>query len=172
MVSHGRVELLAHPLSQKYLQMKWHAYGKYFHITNLLFYIVFLSIITCFSLNDEALFSNKNKVSSFLWFVLESFCRYIFNAGSRKRDNVLEFLGQVMNRIEYTSLKFSESIIGCRCSCTAAERSLGQGEESGWGDLCTNIRMFTFALRPAWPTRRESSLKRNIGTWATSTRPN
>lgn len=51
MVSHGRVELLAHPLSQKYLQMKWHAYGKYFHLANLLFYIVFLTIVTVFSLN-------------------------------------------------------------------------------------------------------------------------
>lgn len=49
MVSHGRVELLAHPLSQKYLQMKWNSYGKYFHITNLLFYSIFLGIVTCFS---------------------------------------------------------------------------------------------------------------------------
>lgn len=49
MVSHGRVELLAHPLSQKYLQMKWNSYGKYFHLTNLLIYSVFLTFITCFS---------------------------------------------------------------------------------------------------------------------------
>lgn len=49
MVSHGRVELLAHPLSQKYLQMKWNSYGKYFHVANVLFYSIFLSFVTCFS---------------------------------------------------------------------------------------------------------------------------
>ncbi|XP_055707282.1 transient receptor potential cation channel subfamily A member 1 isoform X3 [Phlebotomus papatasi] len=49
MVSHGRVELLAHPLSQKYLQMKWNSYGKYFHLANLLFYCVFLFFVTMFS---------------------------------------------------------------------------------------------------------------------------
>lgn len=49
MVSHGRVELLAHPLSQKYLQMKWNSYGKYFHLANVLFYSIFLFFITCFS---------------------------------------------------------------------------------------------------------------------------
>ncbi|CAG9763418.1 unnamed protein product [Ceutorhynchus assimilis] len=49
MVAHGRVELLAHPLSQKYLQMKWNSYGKYFHLTNLVFYCLFLGFITCFS---------------------------------------------------------------------------------------------------------------------------
>lgn len=49
MVTHGRVELLAHPLSQKYLQMKWNAYGKYFHVTNLLIYTVFLFFITLYA---------------------------------------------------------------------------------------------------------------------------
>lgn len=49
MVTHGRVELLAHPLSQKYLQMKWNAYGKYFHVTNLLIYTVFLSFVTIYA---------------------------------------------------------------------------------------------------------------------------
>lgn len=49
MVSHGRVELLAHPLSQKYLQMKWNSYGKYFHLANLLIYSVFLLFVTIFS---------------------------------------------------------------------------------------------------------------------------
>lgn len=49
MVLHGRVELLAHPLSQKYLQMKWNAYGKYFHLANLLVYSVFLFFVTLFS---------------------------------------------------------------------------------------------------------------------------
>ncbi|XP_039436937.1 transient receptor potential cation channel subfamily A member 1-like isoform X2 [Culex pipiens pallens] len=49
MVAHGRVELLAHPLSQKYLQMKWNSYGKYFHLANLLFYSVFLFFVTLFA---------------------------------------------------------------------------------------------------------------------------
>ncbi|KAL0280245.1 UNVERIFIED_CONTAM: hypothetical protein PYX00_001595 [Menopon gallinae] len=49
MVTHGRVELLAHPLSQKYLQMKWNSYGKYFHVTNLLFYTIFLAFVTAFT---------------------------------------------------------------------------------------------------------------------------
>lgn len=49
MVSHGRVELLAHPLSQKYLQMKWNSYGKYFHLANLLFYTIFLTLVTVFT---------------------------------------------------------------------------------------------------------------------------
>ncbi|XP_048488333.1 transient receptor potential cation channel subfamily A member 1 isoform X2 [Plutella xylostella] len=46
MVAHGRVELLAHPLSQKYLQMKWNSYGKYFHLANLLFYCIYLTFVT------------------------------------------------------------------------------------------------------------------------------
>nr|XP_036215167.1 transient receptor potential cation channel subfamily A member 1 isoform X7 [Bactrocera oleae] len=49
MVTHGRVELLAHPLSQKYLQMKWNSYGKYFHLVNLLIYSIFLLFVTIFS---------------------------------------------------------------------------------------------------------------------------
>ena len=49
MVAHGRVELLAHPLSQKYLQMKWNSYGKYFHLANLLVYCIFLAFVTIFA---------------------------------------------------------------------------------------------------------------------------
>lgn len=63
MVSHGRVELLAHPLSQKYLQMKWNSYGKYFHLANVLFYSIFLGIITCFASQLMAVkcpFSSQN----------------------------------------------------------------------------------------------------------------
>jgi hypothetical protein len=48
MVAHGRVELLAHPLSQKYLKMKWDSYGKYFHLANLLLYTIFLAFVTSF----------------------------------------------------------------------------------------------------------------------------
>lgn len=49
MVAHGRVELLAHPLSQKYLQMKWNSYGKYFHLANLLFYCIYLIFVTVYT---------------------------------------------------------------------------------------------------------------------------
>ncbi|GAB0086812.1 transient receptor potential cation channel subfamily A member 1 [Sergentomyia squamirostris] len=61
MVSHGRVELLAHPLSQKYLQMKWNSYGKYFHLANLLFYCVFLFFVTMFS---SQLMNNKGDMKN------------------------------------------------------------------------------------------------------------
>lgn len=61
MVSHGRVELLAHPLSQKYLQMKWNSYGKYYHVANLLIYSVFLLFVTLFS---SELMTNVSDVPS------------------------------------------------------------------------------------------------------------
>lgn len=48
MVAHGRVELLAHPLSQKYLQMKWNSYGKYVHLLNLLIYCIILLLVTLY----------------------------------------------------------------------------------------------------------------------------
>ncbi|XP_017840949.2 LOW QUALITY PROTEIN: transient receptor potential cation channel subfamily A member 1 [Drosophila busckii] len=63
MVTHGRVELLAHPLSQKYLQMKWNSYGKYFHLANLLVYSIFLVFVTIYSSlmmnNIELTFNGK-----------------------------------------------------------------------------------------------------------------
>jgi len=58
MVNHGRVELLAHPLSQKYLQMKWNTYGKYFHLAHLLFYTIFLIFVTLFS--SQLMVYNQN----------------------------------------------------------------------------------------------------------------
>lgn len=58
MVNHGRVELLAHPLSQKYLQMKWNTYGKYFHLAHLLFYTIFLIFVTLFS--SQSMVYNQN----------------------------------------------------------------------------------------------------------------
>lgn len=61
MVQHGRVELLAHPLSQKYLQMKWNSYGKYFHLTNLLVYSILLAFITIYS---SLLMANKRVISA------------------------------------------------------------------------------------------------------------
>jgi hypothetical protein len=67
MVQHGRVELLAHPLSQKYLQMKWNSYGKYFHLANLLFYSIFLFFITIYS---SQLMQNGNAAKVFLFLFL------------------------------------------------------------------------------------------------------
>ncbi|XP_002046790.3 transient receptor potential cation channel subfamily A member 1 isoform X1 [Drosophila virilis] len=67
MVTHGRVELLAHPLSQKYLQMKWNSYGKYFHLANLLIYSIFLVFVTIYSslmMNNIELRSGDNKTTS------------------------------------------------------------------------------------------------------------
>lgn len=60
MVAHGRVELLAHPLSQKYLQMKWNSYGKYFHLANLLFYCIFLTFVTVYT---YLLMTNSNPIA-------------------------------------------------------------------------------------------------------------
>lgn len=69
MVTHGRVELLAHPLSQKYLQMKWNSYGKYFHLANLLIYSIFLLFVTLYSslmMNDIKIqnrYTNTEQIS-------------------------------------------------------------------------------------------------------------
>ncbi|XP_042871223.1 transient receptor potential cation channel subfamily A member 1-like [Penaeus japonicus] len=49
MVESGRVELLMHPLTQKFLEMKWQAYGKYIHLSNLFVYLVFLTLVTIFA---------------------------------------------------------------------------------------------------------------------------
>jgi hypothetical protein len=51
MVSYGRVDLLSHELSHKYLQMKWNAYGKYIHLAQLILYILYLAILTTFASN-------------------------------------------------------------------------------------------------------------------------
>lgn len=87
MVSHGRVELLAHPLSQKYLQMKWNSYGKYFHLANVLFYSIFLGFVTYFSsyelmTNEECTFaanaSNTVRMNKIVT-VLKSYNPHFFN---------------------------------------------------------------------------------------------
>lgn len=49
MVECGRVALLMHPLTQKFLEMKWQAYGRYIHLSILFVYLVYLSIITYFT---------------------------------------------------------------------------------------------------------------------------
>uniref|UniRef100_A0A1I8PQU6 Transient receptor potential cation channel subfamily A member 1 n=1 Tax=Stomoxys calcitrans TaxID=35570 RepID=A0A1I8PQU6_STOCA len=77
MVNHGRVELLAHPLSQKYLQMKWNSYGKYFHLANLLIYSIFLLFVTIYS----SLMMNGVKIQTRL--LSES-----FNYSSYRKNNL------------------------------------------------------------------------------------
>ncbi|XP_043230457.1 transient receptor potential cation channel subfamily A member 1-like, partial [Amphibalanus amphitrite] len=46
MVRHGRIELLMHPLTQKYLAMKWQAYGRICHMLSMLLYAVFVALVT------------------------------------------------------------------------------------------------------------------------------
>nr|BAV16912.1 transient receptor potential channel A1 isoform c [Tropilaelaps mercedesae] len=58
MVRYGREELLSHPLSVKYLETKWNAYGMYFHILNLMVYTVFLGFLT---LNAVQLMQDNKK---------------------------------------------------------------------------------------------------------------
>ncbi|KAK9692812.1 Ankyrin repeats (3 copies) [Popillia japonica] len=86
MVSHGRVELLAHPLSQKYLQMKWNSYGKYFHLANVLFYSIFLGFVTYFS--SFELIANEE-------------CKTDFNT-SEDMDNDTNNFDTISPTIQYT----------------------------------------------------------------------
>ena len=46
MVRHCRIELLMHPLTQKYLAMKWQAYGRICHMLSMLLYAVFVALVT------------------------------------------------------------------------------------------------------------------------------
>ncbi|XP_030838803.1 transient receptor potential cation channel subfamily A member 1-like isoform X3 [Strongylocentrotus purpuratus] len=48
MVKYNRVELLSHPVSIKYLDMKWKAYGAMMHTLYTSIYLVFLAILTSF----------------------------------------------------------------------------------------------------------------------------
>nr|XP_039270319.1 transient receptor potential cation channel subfamily A member 1-like isoform X1 [Styela clava] len=46
MVQYNRVECLRHPVSTAYLQMKWNAYGRWFHGLNLFIYVLGLIPLT------------------------------------------------------------------------------------------------------------------------------
>lgn len=91
MVCHGRVELLAHPLSQKYLQMKWNSYGKYFHLANVLFYSIFLTFVTCFS---SQLMSHET-TEDFLVHSPEEYLNHVIN----KSENLTYEVGSVYSKI-------------------------------------------------------------------------
>ncbi|XP_065151103.1 transient receptor potential cation channel subfamily A member 1b [Paramisgurnus dabryanus] len=51
MVQYNRLELLTHPVSQKYLEMKWKAYGSKVHLLNLAIYLFGLLPLTYLILN-------------------------------------------------------------------------------------------------------------------------
>ncbi|KAG1953889.1 transient receptor potential cation channel subfamily A [Pimephales promelas] len=51
MVRYNRLELLTHPVSQKYLEMKWKAYGSKVHLLNLAVYLLGLLPLTYLILN-------------------------------------------------------------------------------------------------------------------------
>ncbi|XP_025200863.1 transient receptor potential cation channel subfamily A member 1 isoform X3 [Melanaphis sacchari] len=98
MVNHGRVELLAHPLSQKYLQMKWNTYGKYFHLAHLLFYTIFLIFVTLFS--SQLMVYNQdtyNATSNALLTVDTSYCIFQTNIATLKTVAVMIVIYVFMN---------------------------------------------------------------------------
>ena len=51
MVHHGRIDLLMHPLTQRYLAMKWQAYGRFCHLFSLLLYAIFVFLVTLNAMN-------------------------------------------------------------------------------------------------------------------------
>ena len=55
MVHHGRIDLLMHPLTQRYLAMKWQAYGRFCHLFSLLLYAIFVVLVTLNAMNLMAL---------------------------------------------------------------------------------------------------------------------
>lgn len=72
MVDNGRVDLLMHPLTQRFLEMKWQAYGKAIHLSNLLVFLVFLGFITFFAVGflgiddvtEEVLAATESSIQS------------------------------------------------------------------------------------------------------------
>ncbi|XP_052283272.1 transient receptor potential cation channel subfamily A member 1-like [Dreissena polymorpha] len=62
MVKHGRVQCLSHPVSEAYLNMKWRAYGAWFHMTNLVIYIIYLALLTV--LVTTCTFSLEREISN------------------------------------------------------------------------------------------------------------
>uniref|UniRef100_A0A672L0R5 Transient receptor potential cation channel subfamily A member 1-like n=1 Tax=Sinocyclocheilus grahami TaxID=75366 RepID=A0A672L0R5_SINGR len=65
MVQYNRLELLTHPVSQKYLEMKWYAYGSKVHLLNLAVYLLGLLPLTYLILNlrpKQDVFGNNTSV--------------------------------------------------------------------------------------------------------------
>ncbi|XP_016301543.1 transient receptor potential cation channel subfamily A member 1-like [Sinocyclocheilus anshuiensis] len=66
MVRYNRLELLTHPVSQKYLEMKWKAYGSKVHLLNLAVYLLGLLPLTYLILNlrpKQDVFGNNTSVT-------------------------------------------------------------------------------------------------------------
>uniref|UniRef100_A0A8C0YM16 Transient receptor potential cation channel, subfamily A, member 1b n=1 Tax=Cyprinus carpio carpio TaxID=630221 RepID=A0A8C0YM16_CYPCA len=65
MVRYNRLELLTHPVSQKYLEMKWYVYGSKVHLLNLAVYLLGLLPLTYLILNlrpKQEVFGNNTSV--------------------------------------------------------------------------------------------------------------
>ncbi|XP_050954767.1 transient receptor potential cation channel subfamily A member 1b isoform X3 [Labeo rohita] len=65
MVRYNRLELLTHPVSRKYLEMKWKAYGSKVHLLNLAIYLLGLLPLTYLILNlrpKQEVFGNNTSV--------------------------------------------------------------------------------------------------------------
>lgn len=130
MVNHGRVELLAHPLSQKYLQMKWNSYGKYFHLANLLLYSIYLICVTIFSAQmmqkitrnfeiteDKVGYNTTDKIHPtasmymssiiILIYIIFSFVKEVIQLKQTKCQNILE----ISNLISWMLFVFSFMMI-------------------------------------------------------------
>lgn len=143
MVNHGRVELLAHPLSQKYLQMKWNSYGKYFHMANLLLYSIYLICVTIFSaqmmqkittsyeeLEDKSGFIGVDKISPttsmyissiiILIYTIFSFIKELIQLKQTKCQNILE----ISNLISWMLFVFSFMMILPVFSLTGREHTV------------------------------------------------
>ncbi|KAF4095954.1 transient receptor potential cation channel subfamily A member 1b [Onychostoma macrolepis] len=66
MVRYNRLELLTHPVSRKYLEMKWKAYGSKVHLLNLAIYLLGLLPLTYLILNlrpKQEVFGNNTSVT-------------------------------------------------------------------------------------------------------------
>ncbi|GAB1600551.1 transient receptor potential cation channel subfamily A member 1-like isoform X3 [Argonauta hians] len=51
----GREDLLSHPVCENFLKMKWNGYGRWIYIFNLLFYIIFLGLLTNFVTTHDSM---------------------------------------------------------------------------------------------------------------------
>ncbi|CAG7728806.1 unnamed protein product [Allacma fusca] len=84
MVSHGRVDLLSHDLSQKYLQMKWNAYGKYFQLANLVLYLLYVCILTAFTTSSNSKDSHHYDSHGMLTFKHVTNCSVVIGSNHEK----------------------------------------------------------------------------------------
>uniref|UniRef100_A0A3B4D255 Ion transport domain-containing protein n=1 Tax=Pygocentrus nattereri TaxID=42514 RepID=A0A3B4D255_PYGNA len=65
MVQYNRLELLTHPVCQKYLEMKWRAYGSKVHLLNLAVYLLGLLPLTYLIISLKPTWSGSANSTSF-----------------------------------------------------------------------------------------------------------